>query len=151
MQVKRRKLAGGHWLGHEDFDTPNDLLQKHVLLTPNAPSDTMLWGLNMSTKPIRIHREVSIPIDVDLNSSFCVSGRTPFQDVDPNSSLLVSSGDCIQMDIDSSHLTVKLDNFCTTRETTMVKYHPLSVAGLTLLCIRLVPKCSFMGCRMQHI
>ena len=112
MQVKRRKLAGGHWLGHEDFDTPNDLLQKHVLLTSNSSSDTMLWGLNMSTKPIRIHREVPIPIeDIHPKSVFCVSDRTPFQNVDPNSSFLVSSGDCIQMDIDSSHLTVKLDNF----------------------------------------
>ena len=120
MQVKRRKLAGGHWLGNEDFDTPNDLLQKHVLLTPNAPSDTMLWGLNMSTKPIRIHREVSIPIDVDLNSSFCVSGRTPFQDVDPNSSFIVSSGDCIQMDIDLSDLTLKLDHFRTTGKTATI-------------------------------
>ena len=68
-------------------------------------------------------------IDFDLNSSFCLSGQTPFQDVDPNSSFLVSSGDCIQMDIDSSHLTVKLDDCCNTRETAMVKYHPLSVEG----------------------
>ena len=96
MEVKRRKLNGGHWLGSKDFDTSNYLSENHVLLTPDAHSDTRLWGVNMSTTPIRIHREVFIPIeDIDPKSSFCVSGRTPFKDVDPKSSFHVSSGDCI--------------------------------------------------------
>ena len=67
----------------------------------------------MSTEPKRIHRAVPIPIE----------------DVDPKSSFLVSSGDCIQMDTDFSDLTVKLDNIRTTGETAMIKYHPLSAAG----------------------
>ena len=130
MEVKRRKLNGGHWLGSKDFDTSKHLLENHVLLTPNADSDTIQWGFNMSTKAISIHRNVSIPIeDIDPKSSFCVSGRTPFKDVDPKSSFHVSSGDCIQMDIDLSDLTVKLDHFRTTGETAIIEYHPLSVAG----------------------
>ena len=69
-------------------------------------------GLYLGLLGSVIHREVFRPIeDIDPKSLFCVSGRTPFKDVDPKSSFHVSSGDCIQMDIDSSHLTVKLDNF----------------------------------------